>query len=570
MISIKIQCGCGQKYAFEIEPADGQMPWAVKCPTCGADGTAVANEIIARAIAGQSIPAIAGPQPPASPPLTMPIPQSGDQNPPLSVAREQLRDRSLADTDDTVASNPARLRPNYIKLLCAAHPLDLMFTAIALVLGLSLGWLTKGPVPVYVLGIVALVYFGRLILEARKKYWDGDVCPGIVISEKPWLVAVMTDLSFSGASNKPAVLVLPQRLDGMTGGTPKVGQPVATVAFYAGPPKDGAWQNFSPEVINCGVTNQAEIQRVMDSITEEEWHALEESLASCPIKKPGLYKMWGANAGKAEPSSPVITAVAVVALVLMVLLAAALIARFAFGFTFQMKPRSNPSSTSVAPPAMSRNFPMETPASRPPLLGRPAAENPARIPQGVPAGATRLTNSNALPDDLVRLNRQRPAPDLTLDTTPDSSGWTLDLKDVSLPDTPVAGRVHGLPFKVERVQVEAAALNFRQGSGFFPDREFSIVLFEPDPAKLSGRTIVVPNEAVGFITPHILMKWKEAGKELPEMTSADQYSMRLEFGELKGGKLPGRIYLCVLDREKSFIRGKFEVAIREGFRSPGP
>jgi hypothetical protein len=186
MISIKILCGCGQKYAFEIEPTGGQMPWAVKCPTCGADGTAVANEIIARAIASQSVPAIAGPQPPASPPLTMPIPQSGDQNPPLSVAREQLRDRSLADTDDTVASNPARLRPNYLKLLCAAHPLDLMFTAIALVLGISLGWLTKGPVPVYVLGIVALMYFGRLILEARKKYWDGCMCPGIVISEKPW------------------------------------------------------------------------------------------------------------------------------------------------------------------------------------------------------------------------------------------------------------------------------------------------------------------------------------------------------------------------------------------------
>ena len=38
-----------------------------------------------------------------------------------------------------------------------------------------------------------------------------------------------------------------------------------------------------------------------------------------------------------------------------------------------------------------------------------------------------------------------------------------------------------------------------------------------------------------------------------------KYVMRLEFGELKEGRLPGRIYLCILDRGKSFIRGKFVV-----------
>jgi hypothetical protein len=47
MIPVKIQCGCGQRYAFDIEPVCGRMPRSVACPVCGADGTGAANEVIA-------------------------------------------------------------------------------------------------------------------------------------------------------------------------------------------------------------------------------------------------------------------------------------------------------------------------------------------------------------------------------------------------------------------------------------------------------------------------------------------------------------------------------------------
>lgn len=48
MTSIKIECGCGQHYAFDVEPVNGQMPYTVACPVCGVDGTAAANEVIAQ------------------------------------------------------------------------------------------------------------------------------------------------------------------------------------------------------------------------------------------------------------------------------------------------------------------------------------------------------------------------------------------------------------------------------------------------------------------------------------------------------------------------------------------
>src|ERR1041385_8849092 len=48
MTSIKIECGCGQRYAFDVEPINGQMPYAIACPICGADGTGAANDVIAQ------------------------------------------------------------------------------------------------------------------------------------------------------------------------------------------------------------------------------------------------------------------------------------------------------------------------------------------------------------------------------------------------------------------------------------------------------------------------------------------------------------------------------------------
>ena len=54
MIPIKIQCGCGQKYVFDVEPVGGRMPSPVACAVCGADGTAAANQVIAQHLLAQT------------------------------------------------------------------------------------------------------------------------------------------------------------------------------------------------------------------------------------------------------------------------------------------------------------------------------------------------------------------------------------------------------------------------------------------------------------------------------------------------------------------------------------
>ncbi len=56
MATVKIICGCGQKYAFDVQPLNGRMPAPVQCPVCGRDVTAIANEVIERTLGAQPVP----------------------------------------------------------------------------------------------------------------------------------------------------------------------------------------------------------------------------------------------------------------------------------------------------------------------------------------------------------------------------------------------------------------------------------------------------------------------------------------------------------------------------------
>src|SRR5436190_1947676 len=53
MNSVKVQCACGQRYAFDVEAPNGQMPYSVACPVCSADGTEAANQILAQSLVNE-------------------------------------------------------------------------------------------------------------------------------------------------------------------------------------------------------------------------------------------------------------------------------------------------------------------------------------------------------------------------------------------------------------------------------------------------------------------------------------------------------------------------------------
>jgi len=64
MMELKVQCDCGQKYKFDVEPVNGRMPFTVACPICGADGTGKANAMLRETIVHQIPPPQSSPAPP--------------------------------------------------------------------------------------------------------------------------------------------------------------------------------------------------------------------------------------------------------------------------------------------------------------------------------------------------------------------------------------------------------------------------------------------------------------------------------------------------------------------------
>ncbi len=96
MIPIKIQCECGQRYSFDIEPINGKMPSSVACPVCGLDGTTLANEMIAKSLAAQPVVIqAAGMKLRAA---TMPTSHATQPISPLTPSRPEIHQSTIQDT----------------------------------------------------------------------------------------------------------------------------------------------------------------------------------------------------------------------------------------------------------------------------------------------------------------------------------------------------------------------------------------------------------------------------------------------------------------------------------------
>jgi uncharacterized membrane protein YjgN (DUF898 family) len=141
-------------------------------------------------------------------------------------------------------------------------------------------------------------------------------------------------------------------------------------------------------------------------------------------------------------------------------------------------------------------------------------------------------------------------------------GWKMDLKGVSIPAGPASGMIHGDPVTIDKAILEHGILTLRDGKDSFPDHAFMIFLFLKKEESFENGIFEYSTES-GFGSPHIHMKWKEAGKDLPETKVWMRgYPMVLQFGKRNGNEVPGKIYLCIPDQMKSFIAGSFTARVK--------
>jgi hypothetical protein len=194
-----------------------------------------------------------------------------------------------------VTSRPAGTRVEWARYY-GAFPAAVAVGTAAVALGVA-GGVLRHPALYALAGAGAWTIVADVV-RVRRAFRAGEVCPAVVVAQRPPLVAVRADLSATGAPGpRPAVKMLHQPLRRLTGGTPIVGTRLAAVATHRPPVRRGTWADFDPTVLRCATTDEVEVGRVTGTLGEQDWRELDDALAQCPSpRRPGLRTLWDDNA----------------------------------------------------------------------------------------------------------------------------------------------------------------------------------------------------------------------------------------------------------------------------------
>jgi hypothetical protein len=184
---------------------------------------------------------------------------------------------------------------------------------------------------------------------------------------------------------------------------------------------------------------------------------------------------------------------------------------------------------------------------------------------------------------------------------PDDKTLARDVSMAAIPQRPASGKIHGKLFKVEKAEIMGGSqsamdkgkvvdsspvymLHLRQGKEFFADKEFVIFFAAKAGEKLDGKTFSAKpmtfmqqvqqrhrepankrkSASVALGVQGVHVSWKPAAKDLPRTDMyMDRYSLRLQFGKVSNGKVPGSVYVVVPDKEGSFVSGTFTAVLRK-------
>jgi DNA-directed RNA polymerase subunit RPC12/RpoP len=152
-----------------------------------------------------------------------------------------------------------------------------------------------------------------------------------------------------------------------------------------------------------------------------------------------------------------------------------------------------------------------------------------------------------------------PKPPVVAPPANDAS-WMLDLSAAAFVDTPVAGRIHGRDFICERAIFQGGTLTLRAGTRGTVESGVLINFRGALAESLSGQSINITTNADK--AANVMLRWQDDGQQKKEDFD-DRYALRLDFGELAGNRLPGKIYLCTPDAEKSYLLGTFTADVRK-------
>jgi DNA-directed RNA polymerase subunit RPC12/RpoP len=188
------------------------------------------------------------------------------------------------------------------------------------------------------------------------------------------------------------------------------------------------------------------------------------------------------------------------------------------------------------------------------------ATNPVIVmqPQSVPVSKenqqtgpvqTKAVVTNEQPIESIRPMTAAAAPQ----SEPGLSGWASDISNVSFPDRPVSGKLHGMDFAAKTASFRNGDLKLRAANGMVLD------VYRLGTA-IEGRSYEIRSEDDDPANPRVKMTWNE-GEAVQTATFNKGYGMKLRFGQVINRKVSGKLYLCFPDDAKSCVAGTFEVRL---------
>jgi hypothetical protein len=138
--------------------------------------------------------------------------------------------------------------------------------------------------------------------------------------------------------------------------------------------------------------------------------------------------------------------------------------------------------------------------------------------------------------------------------------YSLDIEASDIPRSKVNGIISAEPFTPNIIHFSrngrAFVLLFRQGTNSI-ERELYVVL-RPKPGQSIETNTFIVSKALKTGAPQVTKKWKTSPRYSAQKSYSLGYAMKLEFGKLSDGILPGKIYIALPDKEQTVVAGHFE------------
>ena len=147
-------------------------------------------------------------------------------------------------------------------------------------------------------------------------------------------------------------------------------------------------------------------------------------------------------------------------------------------------------------------------------------------------------------------------PDSVVIPHANDTNWTLNLADVKIPSAPACGRIGGQDFLVQRTTLQGGTLSIRRN-----DLSLTVQLFAKQGEDLAGKSISLDTNRQ--TSPRITLRWKDEQGQAQRSELRGGYALQIDFGQVSGARIPGKIYLCAPDEAKSYVAGTFNAEIRK-------